>query len=313
MSRNSGHRRAVPARSAVLAMFAASSILLGGCGVVASSPTTSMPSSFSGSTQASVPLSVTAAPEEKSSAGQMPVFWLGLNGSDIYLYREFQNAAKSGDPIGEAVLAMTSGAPVDRDYFTPWEPASRVTASISGKNVITVDISSDAFKASLDAGMAHRAVQQLVYTATAAASNAGLTTVGYTSSVVLLVDGKAGYRAFGHESLDAPVERDTAILAPIWVTDPREGGTVENTLTVHGSAVAQGGQLSWAVEPIVDGRPAEQAIESGFAELDAPSGGSSAFSFSVDLPPGEYNLRIFHGAGHAHEDSKRFTVHSDLH
>ncbi|MCC9196481.1 GerMN domain-containing protein [Arthrobacter sp. zg-Y820] len=298
-------------RRGFLGLLAASSLLLSGCGVVAVTPTTTMPISFgaAGGSVAS-PLSGAAPSEGKPAPGRIPVYWLGLNGSDVQLYREFQPAESGGDPIGEAVLAMTSGKPADPDYFNPWHKASRVTASISGKNVITVDISEDAFTTSMDEGMAHRAVQQLVYTATAAASNAGLTTVGHEASVVLLVDGKADYTAFGHEVLEGPLQRDAALMAPIWIIDPQEGSGSQSSLTVHGTAVSEGGQLSWRVEPIVDGRPAETAIETGYAELEAPTGGSSLFGFTVELPPGEYNVSVFHGEDRENEDSKRVSVSS---
>ena len=306
-------QRRLPHRRIVLGLLAASSLLLSGCGVVAATPTTSMPTPFdeaAGSVSAS--LSVTAPSEGKPAPGRLPVYWLGVNGSNVHLYREFQPSETSGDPIVEAVVAMTSDKPADPDYFNPWSKAGSVTASISGKNVITVDISSDAFKTSLDAGMAHRAVQQLVYTATAAASNAGLTTVKYEPSVVLLVDGKAGYRAFGHERLEGQLQRDASLMAPIWIIDPQQGDGTGPSLQVHGTAVSEGGQVSWRVEPIVDGRPAEDAVQTGYAELEAPTGGTSLYSFSVDLAPGEYSVSVFHGAERADEDSKRVTVYSDV-
>ena len=299
-------------RRGSIGLLAASSLLLSGCGVVASTPTTTMPISFgdAAGSAISAPLTATPPSEGKPAPGRIPVYWLGLNGSDVHLYREFQPAEKDGDPIGEAVLAMTAGTPSDPDYFNPWKKASSVSASISGKNVITVDISEDAFGTSMDAGMAHRAVQQLVYTATAAASNAGLTTVGHQSSVVLLVNGKAGYNAFGHELLEDPQQRDVALMAPIWIIDPQEGAGSQSSLTVQGTAAPEGGQLSWRVDPIVDGRPAEEAIASGYADLEASTGGPSLFDFSVELPPGEYSVSVFHGAGRANEDSKRVTISS---
>lgn len=300
-------------RGRTLGLLAVFSLLLSGCGVVAANPTTSMPTTFGDAAQAATaPMSVTALPGGESLPGRIPVYWLGLNGSDVLLYREFRSAERGGDPISAAVQAMTAGAPLDPDYFNPWHEAGSVTASISGKNVITVDISSDAFKTSLDAGMAHRAVQQLVYTATAAASNAGLTTVGHPASVVLLVDGKAGYPAFGHEVLEGELQRDPALMAPIWIIDPQEGSGAKNSLTVSGAALSEGGQLSWRVDPIVDGRPAAAPVEQGFAELEAPTGGTSLFSFTIDLPPGDYSVSVFHGTERADEDSKRVSISSTL-
>ncbi len=253
-------------------------------------------------------MAVSAPAEATASKVVMPVYWLGLNDSDVQLYREFLPSDNAGDPIGEAVQAMTTEVPQDADYFTPWHPASNVTASISSKNVITVDITSDAFKASLDSGMAHRAIQQLVYTATAAAANSGLTTAGFSTSVVVLVDGKAGYHAFGHESLEHPLERDATLPAPIWIISPQEGEATETSLTVSGSAVVRDEQLSWSVEPIQHGRPDTAPVASGTIQLNAGAGETALFEVPVKLEPGEYILRVFHGDG-ANEDSKRINVY----
>ncbi len=288
---------------------AAAPLLLGSCGVVAELPTTSMPTSFSAATSPEGhPMAVSAPAEATVSKVVMPVYWLGLNGSDVQLYREFLPSKNTGDPIGEAVMTMTTATPSDDDYFTPWAPASKVTASISSKNVITVDISSDAFKPSLDAGMAHRAVQQLVYTATAAAANAGLTTAGYDASVAVLVDGKAGYLAFGHEDLERDLERDRTMPAPIWIISPQEGDGTETSVAVTGSAVKRDEPLFWSVERVVNGRPDTSALKSGELRLEAVAGETAMFDIQIDLEPGEYNLRVFHGEGE-NEDSKRFTVY----
>ena len=296
-------------RTRLFLAAAAAPLLLGSCGVVAELPTTSMPSSFGAASAAEDhPMAVSAPAEETASKVVMPVYWLGLNGSDVQLYREFLPSQNTGDPIGEAVHAMTAAIPRDDDYFTPWAAASKVTASISSKNVITVDITSDAFKPSLDAGMAHRAVQQLVYTATAAAANAGLTAAGYNTSVVVLVDGKAGYQAFGHEDLEPALERDKTLPAPIWIISPQEDDGAEASVTVSGSAVARDEQLSWSVDRVLNGRPESRPLKSGDIRLDAKAGETAMFEVVVELEPGEYNLRVFHGEG-SNEDSKRITVY----
>ena len=294
------------------ALLAAAALGTGGCGVVAEYPTTSMPTSFSaGQSPAGAPMTISPPAEASTASTLMPVYWLGLNDTTVSLYREFLHSENTGDPIGEAVRAMTARQPLDRDYFTPWQPSDKVTASISSKNVITVDISSDAFKGSLDAGMAHRAVQQLVYTATAAAANAKLTAVGQESSVVILVDGKAGYRAFGHVALDEPLRRDARLVAPIWIIDPQESQGRGTDVTVSGTAVAQESGLYWRVEPVVDGRPATEAVSAGRVELDAQTGETGSFTFSAALAPGEYSIRVFYSGHEAAGDSKRITVTAD--
>lgn len=306
------HHGRTSARRLRAAVAAAALSGLCACGVVAENATTSMPTSFSTAAVQDSTMAVTAPADDSRTRHLNPVYWLGRNGSDIQLYREFLPSEHSADPIGEAVAAMTRQVPLDSDYFTPWQPAEKVSASISGRNVITVDISSDAFKAPLDAGVAHRAVQQLVYTATAAAHNAGLTTYGQESSVVVLVDGKADYVAFGHEPLDGALTRDPSLTAPIWIIEPQHGDRSAGTVHVSGTAVSQGAPLAWRVDRLAaDGKPAPEPAAEGFADLDAETGDTGSFSFEVELPPGDYQLRVHHGEDGTNEDSKLIRVAGD--
>ena len=87
-------------------------------------------------------------------------------------------------------------------------------------------MSADAFNSNVDAAMAERAVQQLVYTATAAAASAGLIDTGQQIQVVVLVDGHTDYVAFGHVRLGAPTSRSAGMVAPVWIIDPQEGTSV---------------------------------------------------------------------------------------
>ena len=90
-------------RRNIVGLLAASSLFLSSCGVVAATPTTSMPSTFSEAAGSlTAPLGATAPPEGKPAPGRIPVYWLGLNGSNVFLYREFQPTESSGDPIVEA-------------------------------------------------------------------------------------------------------------------------------------------------------------------------------------------------------------------
>jgi hypothetical protein len=269
-------------------------LVLPGCTRVASGTAalTSMPQPAGASPAAGIPAPRSAAPEETARpGGVLPVYWLGVNGEDVQLYREFIQRQGGGDPIGAAVAAALRSAPTDPDYFTPWGPASTVTASISRENVITVDISSDAFSTSLDEGIAYRAVQQLVYTATAAAASAGLTERGGPSTVVLLVDGTTGFSAFGHIELGGAMRRDPSLVAPVWVTSPRFGDTVNGpSVRIEGSAVTSGPTLGWRVERISGGA---STFREGTVRLDSPPGTPAQFSFSVPLTPGEYTVSVF--------------------
>lgn len=292
-----------------LALISAASVVLIGCSPSmpsASMPTTattSMPAIHDQPASAS-PMVVSAPVEGGTGPDVTPVYYLGANPRNVYLYREFRrDLPDMGDPISTAVKAMTSTGPDDPDYFSPWTPASKIGASISGKNVITVDISADAFRTSLDEGMAHRAVQQLVYTATAAAASSGLITSGRPSSVVILVDGHAGYKAFGHVELGGEMTRDTTVAAPIWVIDPQEDASLTDSVSVFGSGVAADSTLQWTVSRLEDtesetGAPAESAsvVASGTVQLDSHPGETGKFRFSLPLPPGNYELRVFHRA-----------------
>lgn len=233
----------------------------------------------------------------------LPVYWLGdVDGQDG-LFREFLEApeASSGDPIADAVLKMTSREPLDPDYRSPWQPASSVSSSISTRNVITIDLSSDALAEQLDEDDAKLALQQLVYTATAAAAHAGLITGGESSSVVVLVDGESGYRAFGSVDLRGEWTRDTSVLAPVWIIDPQEGSEADpGGLTVHGQGPADQQEVTWRVDRMPAGASAAEApdgtvpdpFEEGTADISSADGTDRAYSFTLELPPGRYEITV---------------------
>ncbi|EMY35563.1 hypothetical protein D477_003453 [Arthrobacter crystallopoietes BAB-32] len=240
---------------------------------------------------------------------------MGENADNVFLYREFRSAEDLGDPITTAVNAALSLQPLDPDYFNPWRPASKVGASITNGSVITLDISSDAFEADVDAGIAERAVQQLVYTATAAAANAGLSAPENPLEVEILVDGHRGYQAFGHVQLGGLMARNPELSAPIWVIDPQQDASLDGRLEVYGRAVAFGSELSWQVARVdEDGAAAGNPVESGSVAISAPAGESGEFRFGLDLPAGAYRLEVFHAGQQDAEapgrntDSKAFTV-----
>lgn len=231
-------------------------------------------------------------PATAASSSLLPVYWMGDNNGSILLYREFLEGDQGGDPIAAAVQAMTTSAPLDPDYFGSWSPASTVSASISPGNIITVDISRDAFGTRTDEGSAYRAVQQLVYTATGAAASSGLVSGGDPSSVVILVDGEPGFNAFGHIELGAQMLRDTALMAPIWVIAPQHGEVRDQPeITVSGSGVSDDAVLYWRIDEVVgaDLKP----YRSGTVGLDEGPSAPGLFEFTVALEPGEYEVTVF--------------------
>ncbi|HET8794861.1 MAG TPA: GerMN domain-containing protein [Arthrobacter sp.] len=294
-----------------------SSLLLTGCTAEVVEPIeeTSMPVPTTmdvpgarSSALSSVPL------ESAKTAAQTPVYWLGENGRSVYLYREFRQTESRGDPITTAVHAMTRQQPLDEDYFNPWRPASSIGASISAKNVITVDISADAFEQPLDEGMARRAVQQLVYTATAAAASFGLAAQNQQIQVVILVDGRTGYKAFGHIPLGEPMVREHSLAAPVWIIDPQEGSVYpDSKVVVYGRGVSRDGTLGWEIREVGAGTEEPELVEypAGSVALEGEGMNAGTFKFSVTLPQGTYELSVFQGepGGERHfVDSKEFRV-----
>ncbi len=263
----------------------------------------------------------TAAGPAGEAPPLLPVYWVGdvdgnvdggVDGRDG-LFREFVPAPQgsSADPIADAVRQMTSGEPLDPDYTSRWQPASAVSSSISTRNVITLDISSDAFSEGLPEDEALLALQQLVYTATASAANAGLIAGGESSSVVVLVDGMAGYRAFDSVDLKGEWTRDTSTLAPVWIIDPQEGVEASSAgVTVNGVGPAAERTLAWRIDRAEDPTGADKTLfQDGSVEMSPEDGAPGAYSFTVSLPPGRYEITVSASVSDVEaEDSKTIVV-----
>lgn len=267
------------------------SLALAGCTSTPSdNHNTSMPPSNTTSPQALV----TAAPLETATTSQtLPAYWLGRSGDDVFLYREFFPTKSTDDPMVAALRTMMSSKPKDPDYFTVWNSPSKLGASISAKNVITVDVSADAFGQKVDKGIAERSVAQLVYTATAAAAMAGLVDSTSSIQVSVLVDGHTGYKAFGQIPLDKPMTRNPAFVAPIWIIDPAQDATYKNLpLKVEGQGVSPTGSLSWSLAKSSNGKVGDVYLN---GTVTVPGGPNELgkFSFSLVPPAGTYQLSVY--------------------
>lgn len=234
----------------------------------------------------------TSAPLETTQASnKAPVYWIGRSNDRMFLYREFRDVPEQDNPVTRALRVMMSEKPLDPDFFTPWQNPKKLATSISGKNVITVDISDDAFNSNVDAAMAERAVQQLVYTATAAGASAGLIDSGQQIQVVVLVDGHTDYIAFNHVRLGSPTSRSSGLVAPVWIIDPQEATSLDDgAVKISGRSTVPGGNLRWEVLR-VDGS-VKTSYLIGSATASAEAGQSGLFNFSVNLGPGNYEVRV---------------------
>ncbi len=252
--------------------------------------------------------SPTARSTSSATLKGIPVYWIAESRKSIALYREFRDLPDTGGPVASAVAAMTRLRPLDPDYLTPWRPASRVAVTQTG-DAITVDLSADALaNTQVGSALADRAVQQLVYTATAAAALAGTP----ATTVRITVDGKAT-DAWGVLRLGEPTRRAalSAVQAHTWVTSPQEGQTVPAGLvTFTGFGTSFEANFGWKVMS-----SAGAVVAKGFATGGTGDGGFGEFTFTAQLTAGSYSVEISgddpsggaEGKGAAVDD-KAFTV-----
>lgn len=251
----------------------------GGTSVSPTVSVTATPASTTSASPASPSsMAPSAAPSASASLVTVPVYWIGEAMPSIYLYREFVKVPDQGGKVKTALLGMMTLKPTDPDLVTFWSKPSRLDVKQSGDNIV-VDVSKDAFKnTDLGSGAAALSLQQLVYTATAAAQSPG--------SVTILVDGKAA-EVWGAVSVGDPMKRDATVRAPIWIESPAEGAVLPaGKITLKGEANVFEGHVALEVLD-ADG----QVVVSKFAT--GAMGEFKAFSKVVTLSVGKYRLLAF--------------------
>lgn len=270
-----------------------------------------MPAKSEMSATVSMPAATDAKLEALGVNQLSPVYWLGENGDNVFLYREFLPLKDEGDPVVTSVKHMLEAAPEDKDYFNCWSPAKRIGATISANNEITVDISSDAFARPVDKGLAERSIQQLVYTATAAAANSGLLTGKQEPSVSIVVDGRSGYVAWGAVTLDRPLKRNQRMRAPLWIIDPAEGSQSGTKVKTFGVTSRFTGGSFYQISPVENGK-ATNPVAKGIIAAPNELPKDSEFHIENTLAPGTYELLVWGqnkgSKDHIATDSKTFTV-----
>lgn len=267
-------------------------------------PTTTPSATPSATTTPTSPATVTPT----GTLRGLPVYWVGESRRSFALYREFRDVPDVGGPVASAVAAMTRLRPLDPDYTSPWRPASRVSASQAG-GAITVDLSADAVSGTqVGSELAERAVQQLVYTATAAAAQTG----NPADMVTITVDGQAR-DAWGAVHLGEPTRRAplASVQAHAWVTTPQEGQVLPaGRVSFKGFGTSFEATFSWKV------RSSTGAVVAGGSAMGGTGdGGFGVVAFSAQLAAGSYTVELStddpsggaEGNGPATDD-KSFTV-----
>ncbi len=202
--------------------------------------------------------SATSAPTGELDA--VPVYWIGDSKTDAWLFREFQTVPDQGGELKSAVAQVMSGDPLDPDYRTAWSEPSSLEVTQDG-DAITVEVSADAFaNTQVGSKEALLAVQQVVWTATAAAGSPG--------PVTILVDGRP-YDAWGAVALGQAMTRDPQLSRRRSGSDPpNEGDEVRpGVVTVKGVSAAFEATMSW--ELTTDDA---EVVETGFAMGGAATG-----------------------------------------
>jgi Sporulation and spore germination/Immunoglobulin-like domain of bacterial spore germination len=243
--------------------------------------------------------------ESDAFEATVPVYYLGeeriwreedLQPVDrIRLYREFHRVpAGDGSDQAKAAAAITAmleqGSAFDPDYSSGW-PATATLRGVSIEgDTVTVDLSGAATN-SVGAEAAQQAVQQLVWTATAASGK---------SSVRLLLDGEAISELWGHVSVGGALGRAAPLstIATVWLIDPQHGATLPTTFTVHVSGATYESTMHLRV------RQGDQTISTTFVTL----AGTSADRFgeaktTMTLPPGTYVIEAYDSSAGAVGDT----------
>jgi hypothetical protein len=302
----------VPAIAGLAAVSVVAAVLWG-AGVFAAPKADREPASTPSPTAAPTG-TPTASASEPSPSGtttvsagptlSLPVYYVGIERVGEgegrlrrVLFREYHPLPTGADRaswVVSAVGAMLDGAPADPDYaYGLWPRSVRVVDAAvdeAGKSV-TVDLSGVGDLASAGppdgvsaADAATSALQQLVYTATAAA--AADQTFSPTT-VTVLADGQPLTALWG-EPVDQPLRRATDALSNIAIESPGEGAVVSSPVTVSGLAALFETQGSWELTG-----PGGAVVDSGQVQT-AESGKRLPFTINLgDLAPGEYTIKVF--------------------
>ena len=256
------------------------------------------PQSSAPTTPASeAPTPTSSSSETGGSAGpstvSVPVYYVHDDGLALRLYREFHRTALQ--PEGKIATAVDQmfGPAVDPDYSSSWPKTTEVLSVTKSGGTATVDLS--AFP-STGSDAEDKAVQQLVYTVTAADNS--------VKKVRLLVNGKAPES--GHSDWSQPVARAPMldVQGLIWILAPTQGSKVGSPVKVSVYGTAFEGNVALEVYK-GDELVAETFVTTAMGEfLEA--------STTIRLDPGTYELRALeHSAEDGrplHVDTKTFTV-----
>ncbi len=238
----------------------------------------------------------------------VPVYYVTETTRGERLAREFRDVPTPDGPLVAAVTTMLAGTPLDPDYYGGvWLPDTQVRAVEVKNDVIEVDLTGETDYTGIRDDVATLAVQQLVYTVTAAASDADL---NGALPVQILVDGEPPTQMWGQLDLSAPISRADPIEVRqlVQVNNPAQDAVVGPAVTIDGEAAVNEANLVWEIRR--DG----EVVENGFTTARECCR-FAEFRFTVELEPGSYTVSVSESddSGGAEgfgptSDTKDFTV-----
>jgi Sporulation and spore germination/Immunoglobulin-like domain of bacterial spore germination len=151
------------------------------------------------------------------------VYYLSVYRTRPMLYREFHRlnigdgseAARTGAAVTEMLDGRTA---YDSDYLSAWPASAKVRGVTVSGSVVTVDLSGAAVNG-YDELSERAALQQLIWTATAASDTDGMR---------LLLDGQPVAKLWNLLDTRGTLRRAAAVevVGPVWVIDPQQGAIV---------------------------------------------------------------------------------------
>ena len=250
--------------AALLAGCATSTVGAGGPVVPSAAPSATVP----------------ARPDTASTERAVPLYYVTDTPAGPRLAREFRRVAVDTDPGTAAVTALFA-APTGavRDHRNTWPAGSALAAPVThADGVVTADLTAQAVGTTPDDPIL--AVQQLVYTVTGA--------LGTTDPVRVLVAGKQVTRLWD-DGVDTsrPVARadPLGIRVLVGIDDPAHGASLRSPVRIAGEAAVFEATLLWEI------RQNGSVVRSG-STTTAEGQRFAPYAFSVELPPGDYEIRV---------------------
>lgn len=221
---------------------------------------------------------VIAAKSLPAQVRGIPLYYVGRQ--DGRLYRELRDLPATTDLVQGALDAVLSLAPLDPDYKSAWGPGTLNGIEIVD-DVLTVDLSAEAYADLTTASLAAQARHQVVYTASEIVGIPGL-------RVLFLSDG--GPPPVDFISQTGFTREGLGPMPALWINSPKNAAQLP-----AGQVVIVGTVKPGVGEPIVRITDIDTDIVVEETSAQTSTGlnaeGWRVWSVSVPLEPGSYDVR----------------------